>query len=110
MRYLSPSQYEHWPTYAQRIVFAYNSVPHETIGLLCPFEMDFGSPPKSPFGPPDPALDPDENPSTAIDPVAPADFAAALRISVQAFHHMAATHKAFMAKTTTERLVGIYYY
>jgi hypothetical protein len=107
MRYLSPSQYDNWPLYAQRIAFAHNSVPHETIGLLSPFEMDFGSPPKSPFGPPDPALtllDPDENPSTAIDPVSPAAFAEALRISVQAFHAMAATHKAFMAKTTAERL------
>jgi hypothetical protein len=107
MRYLSPSQYENWPLYAQRIAFAHNSVPHETIGLLCPFEMDFGSPPKSPFGPPDPAitpLNPDENPNTDIDPVSPAAFAEALRISVQAFHTMAATHKAFMARTTAERL------
>jgi hypothetical protein len=44
MRYLSPSQYANWPLYAQRIVFAYNSVPHESIANLSPFEMDFASP------------------------------------------------------------------
>ncbi len=102
MRYLSPSQYANWPVYAQRIAFAYNSVPHDTLGLISPFEMDFGSPTKSPFG--FTYLHPDENPSTAADPVSPTEFAEALRISVQAFHTMAATHKAFMAKTTTERL------
>jgi hypothetical protein len=52
MRYLSPSQYNNWPTYAQRIVFAYNSVPHGSIGNLSPNEIDFASPLQSPFGPP----------------------------------------------------------
>jgi hypothetical protein len=56
MRYLSPSQYTHWPAYAQHICFAYNSVSHDSVAQLCPFEMDFASPPNSPFGPPDPAL------------------------------------------------------
>ncbi len=56
MRSLSPSQYNNWPTYAQRIVFAYNSVPHESIDHLSPNEMDFASPLQSPFGPPAPDL------------------------------------------------------
>jgi hypothetical protein len=87
MRYLSQSQYETWPLYAQRICYAYNSVPHDSIAQLSPFEMDFAFPPNSPFGPPDPALSlcdqidpPDFNP-TAL--VSPADFAAALPISHQ---------------------------
>ena len=107
MRYLASSQYANWPRYAQRIVFAYNSVSHESLGALSPFEMDFASPPKSPFGPPDPDLtfpdldDPPEQPSTQISPDA---FIDALRISVKAFHAFAATHKLFMAQMTQERL------
>jgi hypothetical protein len=49
MRYLPPSQYTNWPQFAQRICFAYNSVPHDSIGKLSPFEMDFAAPPQSPL-------------------------------------------------------------
>jgi hypothetical protein len=107
MRYLSPSQYRNWPIYAQRIVFAYNSVPHDSIGQLSPNEMDFASPLQSPFGPPDPNLtfpDQDDPPDPDSLPVSPAAFVDALRTSVQAFHSFAASHKSFMAKTTQERL------
>ena len=105
MRYLSPSQYSHWPAYAQRICYAYNSVPHDSIAHLSPFEMDFASPPTSPFGPPDPAilLQPNDQ-LHAPSSVSPAEFAAALRVSVQAFHALAASHKTFLATTTEERL------
>ncbi len=108
MRYLSPSQYDTWPLYAQRICYAYNSVPHDSIGQLSPFEMDFAFPPNSPFGPPDPALSlsdqvdpPNYNPNALVSP---ADFAAALRLSIQAFHTMALAHKSFLAATTEARL------
>ncbi len=106
MRYLSPSQYSHWPAYAQRICYAYNSVPHDSIAHLSPFEMDFASPPTSPFGPPDPALLLQTNDQLhAPSSVSPAEFAAALRISVQTFHALAASHKkTFLATTTAERL------
>jgi len=105
MRYLSPSQYSHWPAYAQRICYAYNSVPHDSIAHLSPFEMDFASPPTSPFGPPDPAilLQPNDQ-LHAPSSVSPAEFAASLRVSVQAFHVLAASHKTFLATTTEERL------
>jgi hypothetical protein len=108
MRYLSPSQYTVWPTYAQRICFAYNSVSHASIAQLSPFEMDFASPAKYPFGPPDPAIllidqhdPPDFHPSFTVTPE---DFATALRASVQAFHAMALAHKTFLATTTDDRV------
>jgi hypothetical protein len=109
MRYLSLSQqYSVWPLYAQRICFAYNSVAHDSIAQLSPFEMDFASPARSPFGPPDPDLClPDQVDPPDLQPhslVSPADFAAALRLLVQAFHAMALAHKTFMARTTEERL------
>jgi hypothetical protein len=75
MRYLSPLQYLNWPLYAQRIVFAYNSVPHESIGSISPFEMDFANPPKSPFSPADPDLtDLEDPPNLELAPVSPEAF------------------------------------
>jgi hypothetical protein len=110
MRYLSPSQYLVWPLFAQRICFAYNSVSHESIAQLSPFEMDHdhACPPNSPFGPPDPAfvlLDQTDPPTfDPASPVSPSYFAAALRLSMQAFHAIAAAHKTYIAKTTEEQL------
>ncbi len=95
MRYLSPSQYNNWSTYAQRIVFAYNSMPHESIGHLSPNEMDFASPLQSPFGPPAPDLtfpDLEDPPNPDPTPVSPAAFIHALQTFVQAFHFFAASH------------------
>jgi len=106
MRFLSPADYLNWPRFAQRISFAYNSVGHESIGLITPFEMDHGTPPKLPFAPPDPTLQiPDQDDSPDIGPSpSPEAFIAALRTSVDAFHRFAASHKTFMATTTMERL------
>jgi hypothetical protein len=107
MRYLSQTQYTQWPQFAQRICFAYNSVPHDSIGHISPFEMDFAAPPQSPFGPPNPLLAVPDNydpPNDDIAEVSPEDFADALRISMHAFHSFAAAHKTYMATTTEERL------
>ncbi len=49
MKLLSPTEYLNWPSFSQRICFAHNSVSHESLGGLCPFDLDFGSPPVSPF-------------------------------------------------------------
>jgi hypothetical protein len=107
MHYLSPSQYLQWPIYAQRIVFAYNSVPYESLSHISPNEMDFASPLKSPFGPPDPDLtfpDSEDPPHMELTSISPATFVDAVRISVQAFHAFAASHKSFMTQTTQDRL------
>jgi hypothetical protein len=109
MKLLSPSEYDNWPTFAQRICFAYNATPHESINQISPFEMDFAAPPVSPFAPPSPNADhhPDDPTAPRQDPpttVSPVIFADALRTSTAAFHHCAATHKAFMQKSTEKRL------
>jgi transposase InsO family protein len=106
MRFLSPSDYLNWPRFAQRICFAYSCVPHDSIGGISPFEMDHGTPPTLPFAPPDPNIQiSDLDDSSDIGPSpSPEAFIAALRISVDAFHRFAATHKTFMAQTTQERL------
>jgi hypothetical protein len=45
MKFLSPTDYLNWPSFAERICFAHNAVPHESLGLTSPFEMDFGTAP-----------------------------------------------------------------
>jgi hypothetical protein len=54
MKFLSPSDYLNWPAFAQRICFAYNAAPHESLADISPFEMDCGAPPVSAFAPPEP--------------------------------------------------------
>jgi hypothetical protein len=106
MKFLSPSDYLQWPRFSQRICFAHNSVPHETLGSISPFEMDHGAPAQLPFAPPDPAFhipDHDDSPELSPSP-SPAEFIDALQTSVHAFHRFVATHKTFLAKTTEERL------
>jgi hypothetical protein len=62
MKFLSPTDYLNWPSFAQRIFFAHNAVPHESLGLTAPFEMDYGAPPVSAFAPPLPLDAPDLSP------------------------------------------------
>jgi transposase InsO family protein len=113
MKFLSPSEYLVWPSFAQRICFAYNAVPHESLASVAPFEMDFGSPPVSAFAPPDP--DPNDALSASdfddsrqhLPPtkhLSPAIAVAAIQTSVAAFHRYARTHAAYLQDTTAERL------
>jgi transposase InsO family protein len=112
MKFLSPSDYLNWPSFAQRICFAYNAVPHESLGLTSPFEMDYGAPPVSAFAPPLPLDAPDltpdeEDAQQQIQPpkvISPAWAAAAIRISVAAFHRFALAHTSYVQATTKERL------
>jgi hypothetical protein len=112
MKFLSPTDYLNWPSFAQRICFAHNAVPHESLGLTFPFEMDFGTAPVSAFAPPlpldpsDPTCD-DENSQQLITPpkvISPEWAASAIQISVAAFHRFALAHHTYMQKTTQDRL------
>ena len=113
MKFLSPSDYLNWPTFAQRICFAYNSVPHESLATVSPFEMDFGSPTVSAFAPPNPESpttitdDDDDDSQQNLPPtthISPAAAAAAIQISVAAFHRYAHSHHRYLQRTTAERL------
>jgi len=104
MRLLSPSMYNNWPLYAQRICWAYNTVCQDSIGGTCPFELDHGTPPVSPFAP---SLNQEELPTLRdIDDELEdqEDFAENLRVSTTAFTRLAQAHRTFMQKTTRERL------
>ncbi len=100
-------------SFAQRICFAYNTVPHESLANISPFEMDFGSPPVSAFAPPtlefSPTLANDHDDESQLDlpPIAhisPAAAAAAIQISVAAFHRYAHSHHRYLQQTTADRL------
>ena len=113
MKFLSPTDYERWPSFAQRICYAYNSVPHESIGDVAPLEMDFGASPVSAFAPPNPTDDTtpdndDDDSQQSLTPPAlglsPGLAAAAIRISVAAFHRYAHAHRTYMQRSTEERL------
>jgi len=106
MKYLSTFDYVLWPSFAQQICFAYNSVPHESNANIAPLEMDFGAPPISPFAPPIPTDTSNSLPDDAFDEsqqnlsppntLSPALAAAAIRVSVAAFHRYAHAHAKYM--------------
>jgi transposase InsO family protein len=112
MKFLSPTDYLNWPSFAQRICFAHDAVPHESLGLTAPFEMDFGAPPVSAFAPllpldaPDFAPDEEDAQQLIQTPkvISPEWAAAAIRSSVTAFHRFALAHNSYMQKTTQECL------
>ena len=113
MKFLSPADYLVWPSFAQRICFAYNSVPHDSLAAVSPFEMDYGNSHVSAFAPPTPDSTPDtpdhvfdesqQNLPTTSD-VSPTLAAAAIQTSVAAFHRYARTHHDYLQSTTAERL------
>jgi len=49
MRILSPAMYLNWPLYAQRICWAYNTASQVGLGDNSPFELDHGTPSRSPY-------------------------------------------------------------
>ena len=49
MRMLSDDQYRHWPRYASRIVFAYRTAAHQSIGMISPYEIQYGAPARDTF-------------------------------------------------------------
>jgi hypothetical protein len=97
MRYSPPSQYLNWPSCTQRIVFAYNSVPHESIDLTRWNLPHLSSPRLA-------CQIPTSTSHLENTSVSPESFVDALRVSVQAFHAFAASHKSFMATTSQDRL------
>jgi hypothetical protein len=113
MKFLSPADYLVWPSFAQRICFAYNSVPHDSLAAVSPFEMDCGAPPVSAFAPPTPdstfdtpdhVLDDSQQTLPNTTPISSTLTAAAIQTSVAAFHRYARSHHDYLQRTTAERL------
>jgi hypothetical protein len=103
MRILPDAHYRRWPSFASRIVFAYNTAVHESIGTASPYEVYHGVPARNPFTTElhNRSID-DELP--AVDLASPADFAAAVQTSVAAFVRLAQNHTDFVRQTSAARL------
>jgi transposase InsO family protein len=106
MRMLSDAQYTVWPTFRARIVFAYNTAPHQSIGGASPYEIYFGVPARDTFSkilvdstetlPQQPNADGDEENARL--------FAAAIKTSTAAFIQLATNHDLYVRNETAELL------
>ena len=103
MRILSDDQYRRWPTFVSRIVFAYNSAIHESLGGISPYEVYHGVPARNAFtaAAPTRALE-DELPD--FDSTDPAQYAEAVKVSTAAFTRLAQNHADYVRTTTAARL------
>ena len=103
MRILPDAHYRRWPSFASRIVFAYNTAAHESIGTASPYEVYHGVPARNPFTAElhNRAIDAE---LPAVDLASPADFAAAVKTSVAAFVRLAQNHTDFVRQTSAALL------
>ena len=106
MRLLTDEQYAHWPDYKARICFAYNTAPHQSLAVISPHEMEYGTPARDVFS----AI---LNDSMDILPQLPDEqgdaenarlFALAVKTSTQAFVQMARNHDQYIRDETATLL------
>ena len=103
MRILPDDLYLQWPSFSSRIVHAYNTAPHSSLGGISPFEIMHGVPARSPFDVAvQSAMLDAELPSANLDD--PQEFASAIRTSVAAFIRHARHHTEYVRATTADRL------
>jgi transposase InsO family protein len=106
MKLLPDDQYNQWPRFVSRIVFAYNTAPHQSLGGISPYELYYGVPARDTFSR---VL----NLHTDILPQSPDDtgdienarlFALAVKTSTAAFVNLAQNHDQYMKNETAIRL------
>ena len=101
LRLLPDDHYAQWPSFAQRIAFAYNSAIHDSLDGPSPFEVYHGGPPNNPLAAllvDSPPVDEDK------EMVLPAQFAEAVATSTRIFSQLAKTHDQFIREETAARL------
>jgi len=103
MRILPDDLYLQWPSFTSRIVYAYNSAPHTSLGGISPFEIMHGVPARSPFDVAVQAAILDAVLPTA-DLADPQAFADTIKVSVAAFTAHARHHSDYVRSTTADRL------
>ena len=102
MRILPPSHYQKWPLFASQIAWAHNTTPQDSLGNVSPFEIQYGTLPRSPFDS-DPNFKPDSQLPTR-DLGDPDEYATAVRESAAAFKELATRHQEHVRKDTARRL------
>lgn len=102
LRILPPSHYQQWPNFASQIAWAHNTTPQESLGNVSPYEIQYGTLPRSPFDP-DPNFKPDSQ-LPARDLSSPEEYATAVRESASAFKELATRHQEYAREDTARRL------
>ncbi len=101
LRLLPDDHYAVWPSFASRIAFAYNTVTHDSLGEVTPFEVYHGSPAHNPLVSlllEQPPIDEDK------EVVLPKDFAEAVSVSTSIFSQLAKSNDHFCRTETAARL------
>jgi hypothetical protein len=107
MRLLSDEQYAEWPQYRARILFAYNTAPHQSLGSVSPFELYFGTTARLGFSV---ILDSESVDHLPQPPDEEGDiaqvrlFAAAVKTSTTAFIQLARNHDQYVKDETATLL------
>ena len=103
MRLLPDDHYAVWPAFASRIVWAYNTAAHSSLGGISPYEVYHGVPTRDfmTSGLHHRALDDELDDADLTDPT---EFALAVKTSVLAFTRLAKTHTDFDRMVTADRL------
>jgi hypothetical protein len=106
MRMLSDDQYRRWPRYASRIVFAYRTAAHSSLGMVSPYELQYGTPARDTFsGILTTQMEHLEQLPTDDGDVQNARlFALAVRTSTTAFIQLAKNHDQYVKQETADML------
>ena len=106
MRLLPDDQYKQWPKFVSRIVFAYNTASHQSIGGISPYEIDHGVPARDVFSQflTAPMDDLQQLPTEDGDIENARLFALAVRTSTTAFVQLAKNHDQYVKDETAARL------
>jgi hypothetical protein len=103
---LSDEQYLQWPRYVSRIVFAYNTAAHQSIGGISPFEIYFGMPARDTFSRilTTSSEHLEQLPTEEGDVQNARLFALAVRTSTTAFVQLAKNHDQFLKEKSAALL------
>jgi hypothetical protein len=106
MRLLSDDQYKQWPKFVSRIVFAYNTTPHQSLGGISPYGIDYGTPVRDTFSKvlTDQTDFMSQLPNEEGDSENARLFALVVETSTTAFIQLAKNHEQYVKDETAARL------
>ena len=106
MRMLPDDQYHQWPRFVSRIVFAYNTASHQSLGGISPFEMYYGMPARDTFSRilNDSTEQLEQLPNDEGDIQNAHLFAIAVRTSTTAFVQLAKNHDQYLKEKSAALL------
>ncbi len=104
---LSDEQYLQWPRFNARIVFAYNTAPHQSLGGISPYELTYGTTARDTFSSiltESTETLPEQLPDDDGDMENARLFALAVKTSTMAFIQLARNHDQYVKNETADML------